>query len=114
MSGAPDLPPGWKSAGPSFWAMADPKSRRRLVYRSGAKPGVASSVTSLDDIQEEKIEWQWRGRFAKGKLIIIDGDPSMGKSCFTLDVIGRMSRGGQLPDGESTIPRKVLIMSSED
>lgn len=111
--GGVNLPSAYSQGKPELYSMADgPKSRRRVI-RSGTAPS-RSAVVSFEEIQERQIEWLWKGRLPKGKFVVIDGDPSMGKSCFTCDVAARMSKGGLLPDGQTTIPRKVLIVSSED
>ncbi|HKB06631.1 MAG TPA: AAA family ATPase, partial [Gemmataceae bacterium] len=61
------------------------------------------------------LDWLWPGYVPRGKLVILDGDPEMGKSLLTIDLIARLSRGGQLPDGSplSRAHTSVLI-SAED
>jgi hypothetical protein len=87
--GGVNLPSAYGRGEPELYCMADSSKPRRRVVKRGAPPQSTRSVVSLEEIEEEKVEWQWRGRIAKGKLAILDGDPSMGKSCFTLD------RGGE-------------------
>jgi putative DNA primase/helicase len=49
--------------------------------------------TLLSDVVEESVEWLWEGRIPLGKLTVIDGDPSTGKSTLTIDLAARVSTG---------------------
>lgn len=50
-----------------------------------------------------------------GKLALLDGDPEMGKSLVTLDLIARLSRGGPMPDGAAVSqPGTSILVSVED
>jgi len=91
----------WKTASRVTASTRRPQ-RRRLV------------TVSLEQIEEERVVWLWRGRVALGKVHVLDGDPGLGKSTLVLDLGARLSRGGELPDGQVTIPRRVLILSGED
>jgi putative DNA primase/helicase len=67
------------------------------------------------DIRPMALDWLWPHHLARGKLAILDGDPDMGKSLLTIDLIARLSRGGALPDGSSGPgPRTSIILSAED
>ena len=97
------------------------KEVRRLArdiaqrYESGNGGVESGPVTrSLVEVAERKVEWIWPGRIPRGKLTILDGDPELGKSALTFDIIARLSKGVALPDRARTMPLKVLIMSSED
>ena len=67
------------------------------------------------DVAPEVLDWLWPGYVPRGKLVLLDGDPEMGKSLLTIDLIARLSRGGPLPDGApvSRAHTSVLI-SAED
>lgn len=67
------------------------------------------------DVRPTALDWLWPRYLARGKLSILDGDPEMGKSLVTLDLIARLSRGGPLPDG-SPLPRPCtsVLLSAED
>src|SRR5438045_28711 len=47
----------------------------------------------LSQVEPESVTWLWPGRIPMGKLTILDGDPGLGKSVFTMDVAGRVSAG---------------------
>ncbi|MBA7678244.1 hypothetical protein ES703_86517 [subsurface metagenome] len=66
-------------------------------------------------IDPEKIDWLWPGRIALGKLTLLVGDPTLGKSLITLDIAARVSGGLSWPDGK-VIDKNgyVIILSAED
>jgi hypothetical protein len=67
------------------------------------------------EIEPRPVEWLWPGYLARGKLALLDGDPEMGKSLITLDLIARLTRGGPLPDGTPVArPHRCAILSTED
>jgi hypothetical protein len=62
-------------------------------------PPPALPVRPVSDFDPRPVEWLWPGRLALGKLALLDGDPSMGKSLITLDLCARLSAGQPWPDG---------------
>jgi hypothetical protein len=69
----------------------------------------------LDTVQPEAVTWLWPGRLPLGKLVVLDGDPGLGKSTATLDIAARVSRGWPMPDGTGGgHPAGVVIVSAED
>jgi AAA domain len=72
-------------------------------------------VLRLRDCQPEPVEWLWPGYVPAGKLTVIDGDPSRGKSLMTLDLAARLSTGRPWPDGQAAaVPAGVVLVGSED
>lgn len=72
-------------------------------------------ATRLDGIEEERIVWYWRGRLARGKVTVMDGDPGMGKSTVGLDLIARFTRGDEMPGGGAKVPETLVgLLSDED
>ena len=76
--------------------------------------GLTLGIRRLADVQPEQVEWVWPGRLPAGKLIIIAGDPGVGKSFLTLDLAARVSCGGVWPDGGQVSQGDVLLVSAED
>lgn len=72
-------------------------------------------IELCSDVRSTKLEWLWPRYLARGKLALLDGDPEMGKSLLTIDLIARVSRGDSLPDG-SPVPRPgtSILLSAED
>ncbi len=67
------------------------------------------------DMKPERVRWLWPGRVPFGKLTVLDGDPSLGKSTITIDLTGRVSTASPMPDGHlPDEPMKVLLLSAED
>lgn len=75
-----------------------------------------ATVTSqpVSSIAKGKLAWLWPGRFAKGCLSLVAGDPSLGKSTMTLDLAARVTRGEPWPDGEKNEAGDVVLLSAED
>jgi hypothetical protein len=69
----------------------------------------------LAEVKSRPIVWLWPSRIALGKLTLLVGDPSLGKSTLALDIAARVSRGASWPDcTETSPPGQVLIASAED
>lgn len=61
--------------------------------------------------------WLWRPYLPLGALVVLDGDPGLGKSTVALDIAARVSRGSRMPDGaDALFPNgtNVLIYTTED
>ena len=76
-------------------------------------------VHRVADVAPEVV-WLWHPYIALGTLCMLDGDPSVGKSLFILQLAALISRGYPMPDweGKPTLqagePHNVLIMTRED
>lgn len=68
----------------------------------------------LDQVTPQRLAWRSRGRVARGKITILDGDPGLGKSTMLMDWSARVSRGESLPDGDPQPERGVLLVCAED
>jgi hypothetical protein len=69
----------------------------------------------MSDVTPERVLWLWAGRLPLGKLVLLDGDPNIGKSTLTLDWSARVSTESPWPD--ETVPPvsgNVLLLSAED
>lgn len=72
-------------------------------------------VRTLADVPVELVSWLWPGYLPAGKLVVLDGDPSVGKSTCTTDLAARVSTGSGWPDGSpGSGPADVLLLSAED
>lgn len=72
-------------------------------------------LIALEDVRKEKVDWLWRGRFAKGHIALVAGDGGKGKSIMTLDLSSRISAGRPLPGEDAPRPPgRVLLLNVED
>jgi putative DNA primase/helicase len=72
-------------------------------------------LTRLSDIEAASITWLWQDRIAEGKLMLLGGDPDLGKSLICCDVAARLSTQTHWPNGPR--PRKAgdtIFLCSED
>jgi hypothetical protein len=67
------------------------------------------------DVTVPAIDWLWPGYLAAGTLVILDGDPGIGKSMITLDLTARLTMGCTWPDGIAVSePASVALLFDED
>jgi hypothetical protein len=98
---------------PDPLAQPMPINDRPKRYHDTESPELA--VERLSNVSSERTEWLWPGRMPRGALVIMDGDPSLGKSTVALDIGARVSTGSPFPDGEQPArPANVIVMSAED
>ena len=60
------------------------------------------------------VKWLWDGWLAQGKLHLLAGVSTAGKSTIAFDFAATLSRGGQWPGGSPAPRGRTLIWSSED
>jgi hypothetical protein len=73
------------------------------------------AVIRANRVQPKRIRWLWPGRIPLGKLVVLDGDPGLGKSTITLDLAARFTTASPFPDGyRPDKARCVLLVSAED
>jgi hypothetical protein len=69
-----------------------------------------------DTVEAKPIEWLWPEWLARGVLAVLDGDPGLGKSSVTLDLVARVTTGANFPQqaGAQRLPQCVLVAAPED
>lgn len=73
------------------------------------------SFIALSQLEPCEMTWLWPGHLPIGQLVLLDGDPGVGKSLLTLDLCARITTGQQFPDGAAAVePANVLILNAED
>jgi len=75
---------------------------------------IVEGVTPLSDFKSLPLHWLWPGHILRGKLTILEGDPGLGKSLFTLDLASRVTSGQPMPDGSPGIQGNVVLIAPED
>ena len=69
----------------------------------------------FSSVKPKDVEWLWYPYIPYGKLTILQGDPGEGKSTFMLHLIGIITSGGRLPDGNFfKSPHSVIYQCAED
>jgi len=92
------------------------KDLRDYLGLSSEKPKSSAESILLCDVIPEPVKWLWPGYLPAGKLVVLDGDPGLGKSTIALDLAARITRGHAMPDGTKSecAPGGVVILSAED
>lgn len=85
----------------------------RKVY---SKPSVSRKISciSLGDVEEMKVEWLWYPYIPFGKITILSGDPSIGKSYISLAIAANLSSGTPLPSGKVVEAKTLLFLAEDD
>ncbi|HEX9137072.1 MAG TPA: AAA family ATPase [Nitrospirota bacterium] len=81
---------------------------RDAVLASGQIP------VPVGEVKREDVKWLWRSFIPFGKITIIEGDPGLGKSTLSLELVSRASRGNALPVSGPIPACNSLILASED
>jgi hypothetical protein len=69
---------------------------------------------AADTITPTRVEWLWKNRLPRGRIVILEGDPGVGKSTITTDALARVSIGGTFPDGQAAPKGHGIVLSAED
>jgi RecA-family ATPase len=73
------------------------------------------TLTSWETVQPTEITWLFEPYIPFGKITIISGDPSAGKTTFALDLISRITNGCSMPFSDAKpITGNVIFQSHED
>jgi RecA-family ATPase len=84
------------------------------TYNGNGKHSPVARLTTLQDVKPEHVTWPWPGRLARGKVVVIEGPPGLGKSTLTVTITAHFSVGRALPGGTTTVPADCIILSYED
>lgn len=69
----------------------------------------------VSDIEAKPISWLWNGLIAYGKVSIIAGNPGLGKSQLTANIVAMVTTAGVLPGNQNQCQLSdVAILSAED
>jgi hypothetical protein len=75
----------------------------------------AFRLRAFNALEPRSRRWLWPDQLALGQLVMLDGDPGLGKSLVTLDLCARLSTGRPFPDGRpGPGPGNCIILNSED
>jgi hypothetical protein len=73
------------------------------------------SIKPASQVVAQMVSFLYPERIPEGKLLLLDGDPDLGKSLIALDLCARLSTGRAFPDGRTGPgPVNALVLSAED
>jgi hypothetical protein len=75
-------------------------ARQAAPLLDGREAPREPAFVPLSAVQPQTVEWLWRHWTPRGAITTLDGDPGLGKSCLTLDLAARVSRGWEMPSGD--------------
>jgi len=106
----PDAPPGWLQP-------VDGKGRPAgLPVPPRVRSATGLRFVRAADVELEDVEWSWPGYLPLGKVVVLDGDPGVGKSSVAIGLAAQITRGRALPSGSEQIyqPADVVLSMPED
>ncbi len=71
-------------------------------------------VVQMSTVEAEDVDYLWYPYIPIGKVTLLEGDPGLGKSWFTMALAAFMSSKTRLPRAKETPSGKVLLLSAED
>lgn len=76
-------------------------------------------VLNMSEVVEEEVDWIWPGRLPRGELVILEGDPGVGKSFLAQWIGCKIADGKHLPTeykstGFKAIQGRVLYFDLEN
>ena len=106
----------------AVWAVAYQYRNQLAGDRGPNEVDVAASsgarVRCMADVELEEVRWLWHDRIPLGKVSEIVGDPGVGKSTVTLQIVAHATTGRSLPGDEfgggEYEPINVLLLNAED
>jgi hypothetical protein len=76
---------------------------------------MALQARPTSSLTPRAVSWLWLNRLPIGKLVILDGDPELGKSMIALDLCARLSTNRPMPDGSPCPgPANSIVIHGED
>lgn len=78
------------------------------------KENKKSCLMSMEDIEEENVQWLWYPYIPYGKITTIQGNPGDGKTNLALKIAACVSSGTTLPGLPVLEPQNVIYLSAED
>jgi hypothetical protein len=76
--------------------------------------GVSAKILCFKDIESKDVDWLWFPYIPRGKITLLNGDPSLGKTYFSTRLCGIVSSGSPFPDGKPCEAGNVVYLTAED
>jgi len=88
----------------------NPNSQKKISTKNSPLRLIKAS-----EVKIKPLKWLWEGVLPRGKLVILAGDPGLGKSQVTLSSLATVSVGGKWPVSETNASlSNSIILSAED
>jgi hypothetical protein len=70
----------------------------------------------LTEFDSEPVQWLWGSWLPRGVVTLMDGNPGVSKSTLVADLVARVTRGREWPDGTSGkgSPARAMWITTED
>src|SRR5690242_15768931 len=68
----------------------------------------------MDELALKELEWLWRDRVPRGCLTVIDGDPGLGKSALTIELVARITTATKMPGNNRALDGRAWMICPED
>lgn len=95
--------------------LGPPSAAARLSPEDAIAAVSPIEVRNLADIGVEAVTWLWHRFLPVGSITLFDGNPGEGKSTIVADIVARLTRGSEWPDGTAVgPPGSVLYITKED
>jgi putative DNA primase/helicase len=66
------------------------------------------------EVEMMEVDWLWRNHLARGKLTMLTGDSTLGKSQISISFTAALTKIGAWPDGTPAPRGSVIMLSAED
>jgi AAA domain len=86
------------------------EAKSRLTSEESPDP-FAIYQSNLTNVRPQPVRWLWQNRLPLAGITLLDGDHGCGKSLLALQIAAHVSSGTPMPDGTSTIPGGVIIIT---
>lgn len=72
-------------------------------------------MNNAQQVKPEPISWLWKNKIPVGKLTLFVGQPGVGKSFASMDIVAPASSGRDWADSKNTTePLRSIIVANED
>jgi hypothetical protein len=77
-------------------------------------PTLPYVLRTFADIQAQEIRWIWTDLLARGKAVLVGGDPGASKTSLAMDWAARLTTGTPFPGESDAVEGEVVLLSYED
>ena len=86
---------------------------KSIVLKEPSKPETVK-IIRMSDVELTPVKWLWKPYLPFGKLSVLQGNPSEGKTYFAMHLAAACTNGKLLPNMERMEPFNVIYQTAED